>query len=287
MIIDTKVKDLGGLTVRRALPQSFKRMIGPFIFFDHMGPVDFEIGNGIDVRPHPHIGLSTLTYLFAGEIIHRDTLGYEQAIQPGAVNWMTAGSGVTHSERSASEKRAHPQRLHGVQTWIALPREHEEHKPEFHHFSDKEIPEISYQGHKVRIIAGNLENIRSPVTTFSPLTYIHLEMARGSSLELPNFGHEIGVYCVRGRLDVNKNSLVGGQLYTPDVNVNVNLQIDVDDNSILLVLGGEPFPEERYIWWNFVSSSKDRLERAKADWRDQKFGSIQGETEFIPLPAST
>lgn len=283
IIIDGKQKDLGdGFIVRRALPVVQKRTVGPFVFFDHMGPVDLKIDQGMDVRPHPHIGLSTLTYLFEGEIIHRDTLGFEQVIQPGAVNWMTAGKGIAHSERSAAE-RSRPRRIHGIQTWLALPIEHEEVAPSFHHHPEKSIPEVMVQGARVRVIAGEVEDQPSPVQVYSPTTYLDVVLAKNSKFAFARPGHELAIYVVSGRVQIAGVMVEEGQLAVLD---HAPLEILSQELARVLVLGGEPLPEPRHIWWNFVSSRKERIEQAKKDWQARNFGTIRTETEFIPLPSS-
>lgn len=282
-IIDGKAKDLGDFQVRRVLPYAKKRMVGPFVFFDHMGPVDLKVGNGMDVRPHPHIGLSTLTYLFEGEILHKDTLGVEQVISPGAVNWMTAGKGVAHSERSPQESRAQAQRLHGLQIWIALPKIHEEVDPAFHHHSAKSIPEISYNDSELRLVAGQFGTQKSPVETFSELLYLDIKTPKGKTFEMMPVGLELAVYVVSGAIEAGGTILKPGQMGVfPELKVTVSYR--ALENSQVMLLGGRPLREERHIWWNFVSSSKERIEQAKQDWREGKFGKIQGETEYIPLP---
>ncbi|HVJ64865.1 MAG TPA: pirin family protein [Bdellovibrionota bacterium] len=282
LLIEAKTSDIGGLQVRRSLPNVNRRMVGPFIFFDHMGPVDFEIGNGLDVRPHPHIGLSTLTYLFEGEIVHRDTLGVEQKIQSGAVNWMTAGSGVAHSERSPQDSRSVVQRLHGIQTWIALPKEQEEVAPSFFHHGEKEIPETSQGGTAVRVVAGDFGDITSPVETSSELTYLDLRMPRGEFFQLEKPSHELALYCVNGRIAVGDQVLREGALGVFHAGETVRFRAEEASRAILV--GGLPLGERKHIWWNFVSSSKERIERAKEDWREQNFGRVRGEHEHIPLP---
>lgn len=286
IIIDSKSKDLGGFIVRRALPSIHKRMVGPFVFFDHMGPVDFIVGQGLDVRPHPHIGLSTLTYLFEGSILHKDTLGYEQLIQPGAVNWMTAGRGIAHSERSSQEARKSHQRLHGIQTWLALPKTDEETEATFHHHPEKEIPEISDQGFQLRVIAGNYGSLKSPVQVFSQVTYFDLQMMANTFYEWQHPSHELAVYIVSGCIQIGNvtSPLQMGQLAV--LETGKTLRIHSLEKSQILILGGEKLPEERHVWWNFVSSSKERIEKAKQQWQQQSFGSIAGETEFIPLPST-
>lgn len=285
LIISGGRKDLGGgFVVRRTLPNVKKRMVGPFIFFDHMGPVDLQVGQGMDVRPHPHIGLSTLTYLFEGEILHRDTLGYEQAIRPGAVNWMTAGSGVAHSERSSQEARTRPQKLHGLQIWIALPKEHEEVQATFDHYSHKDIPQLNMGETEVRVVAGEFEKYKSPVHTYSDLIYLDLKLLKNQPLELPESSFERALYIVGGSVKVGDSVLSSGDMGVFETGKPIRLNPQSDARA--MILGGTPFPETRYIWWNFVSSSEKRIEQAKADWVNKNFGSIKGETEFIPLPTS-
>ncbi len=283
LLISGAQKDLGeGFVVRRALPHIKKRMVGPFIFFDHMGPVDFEMGHGLDVRPHPHIGLSTLTYLFEGEIIHRDTLGFEQAIRPGAVNWMTAGSGVAHSERSSATSRANAQRLHGLQIWIALPKKYEEVKSSFDHYPEKDIPEFNSGNTKIRLVAGEYEGYKSPVQAYSDLVYVDLHLYKDEPLEMPASAFELALYVVEGHVKVGETILRAGDMGV--LEQNKALRLHPQTNARAVLLGGRPFEEPRHIWWNFVSSSKERIERAKMDWVERNFGSIKGETEFIPLP---
>lgn len=288
-LISAHAKNLGdGFTVRRALPQMQKRMVGPFIFFDHMGPVDMQIGHGLDVRPHPHIGLSTLTYLFDGEILHRDTLGVEQPIRPGAVNWMTAGRGVAHSERTPQALRAHTHRLHGIQTWIALPLDHEDTAPSFHHHAENEIPETHVNGSTIRVVAGEFQSFKSPVPVFSPVTYLDLQMAQGAHFEWQS-PHELALYCVQGSLLADGRTLQPGELAVFSNSSSSSpssgrIHFQAQSETRALLLGGTPFSEPRHIWWNFVSSSQDKIEQAKARWKERAFGEIRGETEFIPLP---
>lgn len=282
LLIDGKPKNLGdGFVVRRALPVMQKRMVGPFVFFDHMGPVDLKVDQGMDVRPHPHIGLSTLTYLFEGEVLHRDTLGFEQVIRPGAVNWMTAGRGIAHSERSAAN-RSTPRRLHGIQTWLALPVAHEEVAPSFHHHGETSIPEFSIQGSRVRVIAGEVEGQRSPVQVYSPTTYFEVLLEKNAEFQFARAGHELAVYAVNGNALIGDQKISEGQLAV--LKQDGLLRLKATAPARLLVLGGEPLPEPRHIWWNFVSSRKERIEAAKRDWLNQNFGAIKGESEFIPLP---
>lgn len=283
MLISAKPKDLGGgFIVRRSLPHMKRRMIGPFIFFDHMGPVDLQVGNGMDVRPHPHIGLSTLTYLFKGEIVHRDTLGFEQEIRPGAVNWMTAGSGVAHSERSSQTARQREQQIHGLQIWIALPKEAEEVKSSFHHHGEKDIPTLRYEGADIRVVAGEFEKLKSPVATYSDLVYLDLKLFRNQPLSLPHNGMDLGIYVVEGAVKVGDTVVQAGDMAA--LSKAQEIRIEPLEDTQAMLLGGTPFAEDRFIWWNFVSSSQERIEKAKQDWREQNFGKIRGETEFIPLP---
>ena len=280
--IEARQKDLGGFTVRRVLPYATHRMVGPFIFFDHMGPAEFAVGEGIDVRPHPHIGLATVTYLFAGEIIHRDSLGSVQAITPGAVNWMTAGSGITHSERTGINERGHLHHAHGIQTWVALPKEAEECEPEFFHHTAESLPEIDMPGIKLRILAGEAYGQRAPVKTYSPIFYVEAYMERGSSLTLPANYSERAMYVVDGDVAVNGEAVAPATMAVFRSGAKV---LTAQSKAHIMLLGGEPFPERRYIFWNFVSSSEARLEQAKSDWQEGRFPTIPGDDkEFIPLP---
>jgi redox-sensitive bicupin YhaK (pirin superfamily) len=282
LLIQAQPKNLGDFTVRRSLPYKTKRMVGPFIFFDHMGPVELAIHHGMDVRPHPHIGLSTLTYLFEGEIIHKDTLGVDQAIRPGAVNWMTAGSGVAHSERSSQLARQKPQNVHGLQIWIALPKEKEEISATFHHHEEKSIPVIREQESTVKVIAGGYNKEISPVGIHSDLIYLNISLYKGKIFLFPSNTMELAVYVVDGNIEIGDQVLPAGSMAVVEMNKDIKIH-PLTDASIM-ILGGKPFEEPRHIWWNFVSSSKERIERAKQDWKNNLFGSIKGEVEFIPLP---
>lgn len=279
--IPARQKDLGGFTVRRVLPYAKRRMVGPFIFFDHIGPAEFGAGEGIDVRPHPHIGLATVTYLFEGEIIHRDSLGSLQPITPGAVNWMTAGRGITHSERTGENERGHLHHAHGIQTWVALPREAEECEPEFFHHPAESLPEINLPGVKLRIIAGEAYGKRAPVKTYSPIFYVEAHMEAGSSLDLPSYS-ERALYALSGDLAVNNEAVTPA---TMAVLAPSAMKLTAKSSAHVILLGGEPFPEPRYIDWNFVSSSEVRLEQARRDWKEGRFAKVPGDDkEFIPLP---
>jgi redox-sensitive bicupin YhaK (pirin superfamily) len=281
-VIEPRPRDLGGFSVRRVLPSPGRKLVGPFIFFDHMGPTEFAAGAGLDVRPHPHIGLATVTYLFEGEILHRDSLGSVQPIRPGAVNWMTAGRGIAHSERSSPESRAQRQRLHGIQSWVALPRADEEREPCFRHHPAQTIPQFESQGATLRLVAGRAFGEASPVETFSDLFYLEARMPRGSLLTLPGGLGERAAYVAEGVLEVGGARAPAGRMVVLAGDEAVALEAVEATRAMLL--GGAPLDGDRTLWWNFVSSSPDRIERAKADWRAGRFGAVPGETEFIPLP---
>jgi redox-sensitive bicupin YhaK (pirin superfamily) len=282
-LIKPRLRDLGGsFFVRRLLPAFPTQMVGPFIFFDHFGPTDLPPGQGVDVRPHPHIGLATVTYLFEGEMVHRDSLGSVQPIRPGDVNWMTAGRGIVHSERTPPELRTSGSRVHGLQTWVALPREHEEADPAFFHHPVGTLPAFERDGIKLRVVAGNAFGLRSPVQTFSGTLYAAVEMQPGSRLILPAEHEERGVYLLNGQMDLDGERVAEQHLAVlasgPPVEIAAHGEVR------LMLLGGERADGHRFIWWNFVSSSKERIEQAKADWRAQRIGHVPGETELIPLP---
>jgi redox-sensitive bicupin YhaK (pirin superfamily) len=282
LIIDPREHDLGGgFKVRRALPHVLARHVGPFVFFDHMGPVQFEAGKGVDVRPHPHIGLATVTYLFEGAIEHRDTLGFVQTIRPGDVNWMTAGRGIAHSERTPGPERATGHRLHGIQVWVALPQEAEEAEPSFHHHDAGVLPLIERDGVTMRLVVGSAFGQRSPVVTFSEIFYLATEFSAGSRLVLPPEHGERAVYVVEAPINVGGRDIAPGQIAVLPAGADVEIRAAGRANAILF--GGASLGE-RHLWWNFVSSSRERIEQAKADWRAARFGQIPGETEFIPLP---
>ncbi len=283
LVIDQRRRDLGGFEVGRVLPHQQRRMVGPFIFFDHIGPADFPAGipKSVDVRPHPHIGLSTVTYLFDGEIMHRDSVGSAEAIHPGEVNWMTAGRGITHSERF-EKARAQGDSLHGVQSWVALPREAEEVDPEFIHYGREVLPTVEEPGVFMRMLAGEAFGVRSGVRTHSPLFYLHWQLAQGATVQMPNGYAERAAYVAAGSVTVGSQRFGVGQMlvFTPDTPV----AISADVGSIVMGLGGEPVGP-RFIDWNFVSSSQERIEQAKADWRAgrMKLPDLDN-SEFIPLP---
>lgn len=282
-IIVPRARDLGGFEVRRALPSAKKQMIGPFIFFDQMGPAEFITNEGIDVRPHPHIGLSTVTYLFEGEIYHRDSLGTELPIAPGAVNWMTAGKGIVHSERTSEENRKNGQNLFGIQTWVAMPEKYEEIDPRFEHQSADSLPVLEDNGAHVRVIIGDMYGQRSPVKTYSDMFYATVDLLPGAVVPLDAEHEERGIYVVSGEIEISGDIFQAGQLLV--FKPGDCLSIRGVSRARLMLLGGEPMDGPRHIWWNFVSSSKDRIEQAKEDWRRARFDIVPGdEEEFIPLP---
>jgi len=283
LVIEPRRRDLGGFEVGRLLPFAGRRMIGPFIFLDRMGPAEFAPGmpRSVDVRPHPHIGLSTLTYLFEGEIMHRDSVGSEQAIRPGEVNWMTAGRGITHSERFERARREGG-RMDGLQAWVALPGEDEETEPAFFHHDSAELPQSGEKGVGRRLIAGEAYGARSPVQTHSPLFYVHSTLGAGAREQLPNDASERAAYVIEGEVEVGGQRFKAGQLLVFGKGGPAVLAARTP--AQLMLLGGEPVGE-RYIEWNFVSSSKERIGQAKADWRAGrlKLPDLDRE-EFIPLP---
>jgi hypothetical protein len=275
-------RDIGGFAVRRVLPAVPKQMVGPFIFFDHMGPARLPPGEGLDVRPHPHIGLATVTYLFEGEILHRDSLGSVQPIRPGDVNWMTAGRGIAHSERTPPELRAAGASVHGIQTWVALPRAAEEAAPSFFHHPKATLPVLEPPGALVRVIAGRAFGARSPVEVFTDTLYAAAELEPGARLVLAPEHEERGVYVVEGNATIGETAVEAGQLAV--LGEGVEVEVRAPFSATLMLLGGAKMDGPRSIWWNFVSSSKARIERAKDDWREDRFGQVPGETERIPLP---
>jgi redox-sensitive bicupin YhaK (pirin superfamily) len=282
-VIVPRARDIGGFEVRRALPSAGKKMVGPFIFFDQMGPSEFLLGDGLDVRPHPHIGLATVTYLFDGEILHRDSLGTAVPIRPGALNLMTAGRGIVHSERTPEALRAAGPRLFGIQAWAALPKTHEEAAPAFVHHTDAELPRIVGDGKRVRLIIGSLYGEEAPTEYPHPAFYAEAVLAPGAILPLDADYEERAVFVVSGEIDIAGDTFGPGRLliFHPGDRISILAQT----NARLMLIGGEPMDGPRHIWWNFVSSSKDRIDAAKADWRAGRFGLVPGdEKEHIPLP---
>ena len=282
-VITPRAVDLGEMEVRRALPSKAGQMVGPFIFFDQMGPAEFLTDEGIDVRPHPHINLATLTYLFEGEIRHRDSLGTDMAITPGAVNWMRAGKGIVHSERTSDEKKASGQRLFGLQTWLASPADAEECAPDFIHYGADDLPVLDDEGIAMRLIAGQAHGLRSPLKPMSETLYADVTLAREARFPVEPGYVERAIYTVGGEIEVTGQTYVPGQLLIlyPGEAVTVTAASD----ARFVVCGGEPMDGPRYIWWNFVSSRRDRIEQAQEEWRQGRFDSVPGdEAEFIPLP---
>ena len=284
LLIQGRAHDLGGgFAVRRVLPSVKRRMVGPFIFLDHFGPMDVPPGGGMEVRPHPHIGLATVTYLFDGGIYHRDSLGFAQPIKPGDVNWMTAGRGIVHSERTEPEMRAKGFRMHGVQTWVALPKTHEETEPAFEHVEAAKLPAWSEGGVAQRLIVGTYSGRTAPTTHFSPIFYVGVEATAGGRLAVSPEHAERAIYLADGSLTVGDRTLGVGAfaVLAPGQAVEA---VAGSAGAKAMLLGGATMDGPRHIWWNFVSSSKERIEKAKADWRDQRFPKVPGDNEFIPLP---
>ena len=281
-VIEPVTKDLGEFTVRRTLPDKSRQRVGPFIFFDHMGPAEFPPGSGVSVRPHPHIGIATITYLFDGIIVHKDSLGYDQPITRGAVNWMTAGRGVVHSERSPADLIAKGSHLHGIQAWVALPIELEETEARFEHYPESEIPTVELPGVNLTIIAGEAYGACSPVKTSSETIYVEADLEEGATLQTPGEFDELAVYCVTGRVTVDGYELRTGQMAVFEPHTSATIAAIVA--SKIMLPGGATLEGERILWWNFVSSSRERINQAKKDWLEKKFDEVPGETEFIPLP---
>jgi redox-sensitive bicupin YhaK (pirin superfamily) len=289
-VVLTRARDLvEGFKVRRVLPSVRRRMVGPFIFLDQMGPEILRGGRGLDVAPHPHVGLATVTYLFEGELLHRDSLGTVQRVRPEEVNWMTAGAGITHSERTPHELRGgEDSELFGIQSWVALPLKDEESAPDFFHHDASELPVVEGEGKRVRLIAGSLYGARSPVRTLSEMFYADATLAPGGVLEVPFEHEERAVYVVEGSVEVipERDVYAPGQLLLLRPGAEVLLRCASAEAARLMLLGGAPLEGKRHIWWNFVSSSPERIEQAKEDWREGRFAPVPGETERIPLPQS-
>ena len=283
-VLASRSADLGGgLTVLRALPQARRRMVGPFVFLDQMGPADFAAGQGMEVRAHPHIGLSTVTWLFEGEGVHRDSLGTVQRLLPGELNWMTAGRGVAHSERSPEERVRTGGRMFGIQIWVALPKAHEEDAPSFDHYEASALPSREDGGVRLQVVAGAFEEMRSPVRTHSDLFYAVADAESGSVVRVAPTFDERGVYLVEGSVSFGSSGVLRpGELAV--LPRGEEFLFRASEDARLLLFGGEPLEGPRHIFWNFVSSSKERIEQAKEDWRAQRFGKVPDETDFIPLP---
>lgn len=282
-IITPRSRDIGGFTVGRVLPAIGRRLLGPFIFFDQMGPGELMSGHGLDVRPHPHINLATVTYLFAGEVLHRDSLGSAQTIRPGDINWMTAGRGIVHSERTDPAIRDRQNHLHGIQLWVALPRAHEETEPEFFHHPAATLPEVDEDGARLRLLAGEAYGLRSPVRTFSPLFYIDAALEPGARAKVPDGVPERALYLVDGTIEIDGQAIAGPQMLV--FGAGASITVRARTRARVILLGGEPLDGPRHIWWNFVSSRPERIEEAKAAWAERRFPTVPGdEVERIPLP---
>lgn len=283
LVIVPRSVDLDDFAVRRALPHSTRRTVGPYVFFDHFGPAEFRSGKGLDVRPHPHIGLSTLTYLYDGEIIHRDTLGVNAAIHPGEVNWMTAGRGIVHSERTAPERRVDGEPLHGLQLWIAMMSKDEEIDPSFAHLGGNELPVVNGEGKTVRVVAGKMFGAASTLKTTSETIFADISLEAGAAMPLDADYEERAVYVSSGEIDISGDRFGTGRLliFRPGDRVTVKAV----KPSRIAVVGGAPLDGPRYVWWNFVSSRKERIDQAKEEWKQGHFGKVPGdEIDFIPLP---
>ena len=283
-VIIPRVRDIGAFEVRRVLPSIERQMIGPFIFFDQFGPIIMKAGEGQDVRPHPHIGLSTVTWLLDGSMFHRDSLGSQQAIAPGELNWMTAGKGIVHSERTPEADRARDRTVFGIQSWVALPKKHEETTPGFEHVATADMPLLNDHGREVRVIAGSIYGAASPVKTHSELFYADVKLVSGAKLPLPDEHEERAIYVLQGSIEI------AGQVHGPNqllvFRAGDHITIIAKTDTRFMMLGGEPMDGPRHIWWNFVSSSKERIEMAKEEWKRGRFDIVPGdEKEFIPLPA--
>lgn len=281
-VIDGRERDLGGFVVRRLLPHAGRNMVGPFIFFDHLGPAQFAPGTGIDVRPHPHIALATVTYLYSGSLRHRDSLGSVRDIQPGDVNWMTAGAGITHSERTPPAARAGGGPVHGIQSWVALPDGCEDVEATFHHHAAHELPQRRADGVALTVIAGQAYGLQSPVATLWPTLYVDARMNAGATLDVPADHEERAVYVATGEIDLEDVRLRVGHMAVLASGGQSRMR-SLRDSRVML-LGGLRFPTARHIWWNFVASTPERIEAAKLRWKQQRFPEVPGETEFIPLP---
>ena len=283
LVIVPRARDIGSFEVRRALPSAEKQMVGPFIFFDQFGPVLMKAGQGMDVRPHPHIGLSTVTWVYDGVIQHKASLGFDQPIKPGELNWMTAGKGIVHSERTPPMERTAGQKVFGIQSWVALPKTHEEIAPNFEHVADAALPLLTDKGRSVRIIAGSMYGERSPVKTAFDLFYADVVLDVGARLPLPAEHEERGIYISEGSLTIAGERHEAGRLLV--FRPGDEITLSTETGARFMMLGGEPMDGPRYIWWNFVSSSKDKIEAAKDDWKRARFSIVPGdEKEFIPLP---
>ena len=282
LVISPRTRDLGRFEVARVLPYTKRRMVGPFIFFDRMGPSTFAPGVGIDVRPHPHIGLATVTYLFEGEIMHRDSLGYAQPIRPGDVNWMSAGRGIVHSERTREEILDTERTMFGIQSWVALPKDKEQSAPYFRHHPGDTLPEAESNGVHMRLIAGAAYGMDSPVEVASPMFYLDVNMTAGAVLDVTNDYPERAVYVVQGQVAVSGETYDENNMLVLAEGADVT--VEAPEGARVMLLGGDPIDGERIIWWNLVASAQDLIDKAKEDWKEGRFDMIEGDDEFIPLP---
>ncbi|MEM6823816.1 MAG: pirin family protein [Pseudomonadota bacterium] len=287
-VIIPRARDLGAFEVRRALPAPKRQMVGPFIFFDQMGPAEFLPSRGMDVRPHPHIGLATISYLYRGRMHHRDSLGTDMWIEPGAVNWMVAGHGITHSERTDDETQKDPMPFFGIQTWVALPKDHEDNPAEFIHAPETDLPFMEGEGKEVRLILGRAYGERAPVKTASEMFYADAVLAPGAKLPLPDDHEDRGAYVVEGAVEIAGETYEPGRMVVFRPGDRISMTAGREGARVML-LGGETLEGPRYIWWNFVASSKERIEIAKEDWRREEWGGrfslpMGDADEFIPLP---
>ena len=282
-IVEPRIRDIGEFAVRRLLPAAARRSVGPFVFLDHFGPVAMAPGQGMNVRPHPHIGLATVTYLLEGEIVHRDSVGYVQPIRPGDVNWMTAGQGIVHSERSSPEERAKGPRLHGIQSWAALPAASEEAEPRFTHHPAASLPSFALDGARLRLIAGTAFGHEAPVAVLSPTLYVDVELQAGATLKIPREHAERAIYTISGDVEVDGQSHGATRLLL--FAAGSEPRLTSKDGARFLLMGGAPLDGHRHLYWNFVSSRRERIDQAKRDWAEGRFPKIPGETDYIPLPA--
>ncbi len=282
IVLVPRVRDIGGFAVRRVLPSARRKMVGPFIFLDQMGPAIFDPGIGLDVRPHPHIGLATVTYLFEGEVLHRDSVGSVQTIAPEAVNWMFAGKGITHSERTPPELRARGGRVFGLQMWVALPRAEEESAPRFTHHDRQALPLIEDEGRTIRVVTGSYDGVAAPPSSAWETVLVDARLQPGARLPVTPRYDERAIFVADGQVDVAGQTFDAGPLVV--LKPGASITVTARTSSRVVLLGGEPMDGPRHIWWNFVSSSKERIEQAKADWQAGRFAPVPGETEFVPLP---
>ena len=283
LILEPADKDLGGFSVRRLLPTRALPSVGPFIFFDHLGPATFAPGSGIDVRPHPHIGLATITYVFSGEILHRDSLGHVQAIRPHEINWMSAGKGIAHSERTPPQLRAQGHTLEALQLWVALPESEQQTRPFFAHYASSALPLVETEGCRIRVMLGEAYGVKSAVKVHSPTLYVEVELAAGHKIRVPDRVAERAVYVVSGSLKAQATSIAAHEMAIFDETAEIELTASEDTR--LVFIGGAPLGK-RIVWWNLVSTDRALIEQAKQDWHNKTFAKVPGEQDYIPLPDS-